>query len=495
MLSPTVGVAELVTRTEVRLRPDPGRVLARLFVPGEELPSDASRASPLITRVMGLSEEQSAALLDDVLSRFSDRHAGLPGILRRHFAQVSGRLAAASELSETQRTLLGAYFTAEYAVEAAALCNPSMVAHPDQSGLGGGETRFVLSLRGVGEGHLSSIEFRTGVIGVDNDIRLDRPSGRLLRGEARSGVHDKARVAAQLAAAGQSGEIAAVILDSLPARFTGTELERAISSLHDQVLSRNVARGTVDGLRTIAAANYVVDFPAESALDERILFPQGPTESHGMEDARFVRFTDDDGGVTYYATYTAFDGARVAPQLIQTDDFATFRISQLSGPAATNKGLALFPRRIGGRYAALSRWDRECNALTRSDDGWSWGPAVTVQAPEQPWELIQIGNCGSPIETAEGWLLLTHGVGPMRTYSIGAVLLDLDEPWRVRAALPDPLMVPGPDERDGYVPNVLYSCGAMRHGGTIVIPFAWSDYGTSMAVVDLAGLLDRLLSP
>jgi predicted GH43/DUF377 family glycosyl hydrolase len=495
VLSPAARVAGLVTRTGVQLVPDRARVLARLFVPGEELPADASRASPLITRVMGLGEGQSAALLEDVLARFPNRHVGLPDLLRDHFAQVSARLPGAAELSETQRTLLGAYFTAEYSVESASLCNPSMVAHPDQTGLAAGETRFVLSLRGVGEGHLSSIELRTGVVEASGYLRFDAPTGRLRRGAVRSGLLDKQRVAAQLVEAGQGGEIAALILAALPSKFTGAQFEAVLASLHNQVLTRHVARDTVEGLRTIAAAHYIVEFPSDSSIDERILFPQGPTEGHGMEDARFVRFTRDDHHVTYYATYTAFDGAKVAPQLIQTDDFATFEVSQLSGPAATNKGLALFPRPIGGRFAALSRWDREQNALTFSDDAWRWEPAVTIGVPKQPWELIQIGNCGSPIETSEGWLILTHGVGPMRTYSIGAMLVDLDEPWRVRAVLTSPLMVPEPAERDGYVPNVLYSCGAMLHGETLVLPFAWSDYGTSVALVDLPGLLDVLLHP
>jgi predicted GH43/DUF377 family glycosyl hydrolase len=333
------------------------------------------------------------------------------------------------------------------------------------------------------------------VVGAGGSLRVDEPSGLLRSGVTGSGAHDKARVAEWLHSAGLGGEIADLILDALPARFTGEELEAVVGALHEQVLSRNVARETIEGLRAIAANNYAVDFPPQSRLDERVLFPHGPTEGQGMEDARFVRFTDDDGQVRYYATYTAFDGAHVAPQLLETEDFASFRVSQLSGPAATNKGLALFPRRIGGRFAALSRWDREQNALTFSDDAWSWEPAVTIQVPTEPWELVQIGNCGSPVETPEGWLVLTHGVGPMRTYSIGALLLDLDEPWRARAALSTPLMAPDAAERDGYVPNVLYSCGAMLHRGTLVMPFAWSDFGTSVALVDLAGLLDCLLHP
>jgi predicted GH43/DUF377 family glycosyl hydrolase len=494
MVSASARIAEVVTRREVWLRPDPSRVIARLFVPGEELPSDASRASPLVQRILTMDDEQVASLLEDILVRFDSRHPDLRGILRRNFDQVSCGLGV-GDLSESQRTLLGAYFTAEYSVEAAALCNPSMVAHPDQSHLASGETRFVLSVRGIGEGHISSIGFRTGVIGAEGQVRPDDPGNQLRQGTVHPSAHDKGRVAVQLKAAGRGGEIATIILGSLPDQFTGEELERAVASLQSQALTRRATHQTIDALRSIVAANYTVSFPKDSRIDERILFPHGPTESHGMEDARFVRFTGADGQITFYATYTAFDGARVTPQLLQTDDFATFRVSQLHGPAAANKGLAIFPRLVGGRFAALSRWDRERTALTMSDDAWSWERPVTIQTPQQPWELVQIGNCGSPIETPEGWLVLTHGVGPMRTYSIGAILLDIDEPWHVRAALEEPLMIPNRSERDGYVPNVVYSCGGMRHGDTVVLPYGWSDIGTSVASIDLAGLLDCLLHP
>lgn len=495
MLSPSARVAEVVTRSDVWLRSDPSRVITRLFVPGEELPSDASRASPLIERVLTMSDDQVTLLLEDVLARFGSRHPDTRAILKHNFDQVSSQLGAGSDLSEPRRTLLGSYFTAEYSVEAAALCNPSMVAHPDQSGLASGESRFVLSLRGIGEGHISSVGFRTGVIDAHGQIRVDEAGHQLRQGTVHPTVHHRDRVAGQLRAAGSSGGIATVILDSLPLEFTGDELEDALASLPRQARTRQATQATIDALRSIMAANYTVAFSPDCRLDERILFPHGPTESHGMEDARFVRFTHDGGEITYYATYTAFNGAQVATQLLQTDDFSTFAVSQLHGAAATNKGLALFPRKINGRFAALSRWDRERNALTTSPDAWSWERPVTIQTPQQPWELVQLGNCGSPIETSEGWLVLTHGVGPMRTYSIGALLLDLDEPSLVRAALEEPLMVPNAAERNGYVPNVLYSCGAMRHGDTVVLPFGWSDFGTSVASLDLPALLDCLLRP
>ncbi len=254
-------------------------------------------------------------------------------------------------------------------------------------------------------------------------------------------------------------------------------------------------RDAGDQIRWVAANNYTVEFPARTTIAERVLWPHGPTELHGMEDVRFVRFVDGDGAVTYLATYTAFDQSLVAPQLLSTTDFRTFAVSQLSGPFATNKGLALFPRQVGGRHMALSRWDRERLAITVSGDGIDWAQATTLDLPPQPWELVQIGNCGSPLETPGGWLVLTHGVGPMRAYGIGAVLLDLEDPRRVIATLPGPLLVANEDEREGYVPNVLYSCGALLHGQKLVLPYGFSDRGVGFALLDLADLLDRLTAP
>jgi predicted GH43/DUF377 family glycosyl hydrolase len=282
------------------------------------------------------------------------------------------------------------------------------------------------------------------------------------------------------------------VLDSLPARFSPGELDRALAGLKAQGVTHRGVRTTIDQFREIALSNYDTEFPDDSTVAERVLLPTGPTESHGMEDARFVRFVDDDGTVTYYATYTAFDGVHVEPQLLETTDFRRFRVTQLTGTAAKNKGLALFPRRVGGRYVALSRWDRESNAVVTSDNCRSWEAATTLQSPERPWELLQLGNCGSPVETPEGWLVLTHGVGPMRVYSIGAILLDLDDPTKMLAQLSAPLMSPDDSERDGYVPNVVYSCGPLLHGQWLVIPYGIADATVGIAVVDVAELLDRL---
>jgi predicted GH43/DUF377 family glycosyl hydrolase len=425
---------DVLIRTPHCLKPEAARTFARLFVPGEEtLIRGESRAQAVVDRILELSDAAAEETVTRTLARFSGGHRDLPAALERNCELVAQRLGREITAGTRRRLLIGAYFTQEYALEAAALFNPSMVAHPDQTGCGPGEVRFIMSLRAVGEGHLSSIEFRTGTIDAKSQIRLDSP-GRFL----------------------DTGRTHPVPAERDPSRYT-------------------------------------VVFDERSVVSERVLWPAAPAESNGMEDARFVRFADG-GDATYYATYTAFDGSMVAPHLLETTDFRTFTAGPLSGPSARNKGMALFPRRIGGRFAALSRWDRESNAVAYSGDGRSWGEAVTIQVPARPWELTQLGNCGSPIETPMGWLVFTHGVGPMRDYAIGVVLLDLDEPERLIAALPAPLLVAEGAERVGYVPNVVYSCGAMRHAGTVVLPYGCSDSSVRIALVDLELLLDRLLA-
>jgi predicted GH43/DUF377 family glycosyl hydrolase len=483
----------LATRTTHRLRPDPRRVVTRLFLPGQEIMGNGeSRAAGVINRILGLPDDEVASALDAVLTGFGGRHRRLRATLEDNFELVAHRLAGGAPPSPERRLLTGAYFTNEYSVEAAALCNPSAVLHPDQAGTAPGEARFVMSVRAVGEGHVSSIEFRTGVIGGGSDVRIDDPGPFLETGRHLPGCYGRDLFRATVAELGGLGESAAFVLDSLPARFSPDDLERALAELGDQIITHSDVRETVEHLRSVAVSNYDVEFPADSTVAERVLLPMSPAESHGMEDARFVRFVHDDGGVTYYATYTAFDGVHVRPQLLETTDFRRFRITPLTGPAAKNKGLALFPRRIGGRYVALSRWDRECNSVVFSPDLRSWEAATTVQFPESAWELLQLGNCGSPVETPDGWLVLTHGVGPMRVYSIGATLLDLDDPTRMLARLSAPLLAPDESERDGYVPNVVYSCGALLHEDRLMIPYGISDATIGIAVVGLGELLDRL---
>jgi predicted GH43/DUF377 family glycosyl hydrolase len=447
----------------------------------------------VIDRVLELSEEAAETTLGRTLARFSGHYRDLAATLDQNFEQVAHRLDSTIRVGRARRQLIGAYLTQEYALEAAALFNPSMVAHPDQAGCQPGEVRFIMSLRAVGEGHMSSIEFRTGTIG-DSVIRLDPPGRFPGTGRILPVPYDRDLFLAKLADHDAEDENARFLFDLLPSRFTAPELSMALAELHKQRLTRGDSAALAERVRYMAASSYAVEFDEHSALSERVLWPVAPAESHGMEDARFVRFTDGDD-VIYCATYTAFDGSQVAPHMLQTSDFQTFTVSPLAGQSARNKGMAIFPRRIDGRYAALSRWDRESNAIGYSVDGRRWGEAITIQTPTRPWELIQLGNCGSPIETRAGWLVLTHGVGPMREYSIGAILLDLEHPERLIAALPEPLLVADDSEREGYVPNVVYSCGPMIHGDNIVLPYGCSDSSVRIAMVNLGQLLARLTRP
>jgi predicted GH43/DUF377 family glycosyl hydrolase len=482
----------LVRRGTDVLRADPSRVVTKLFLPGQEILSSAvSRADAVMQRVLAMTDEEVSVTLAATVRRFTDRHYDLHATFAENFALVAHRLPKKAHGSAARRDLIGAYCTQEYSVEAAALFNPSMVAHPDQTGLAAGDLRFIMSVRAVGEGHISSIEFRTGVVDSANGVRFDNPGRHLVAGRSVPATMSRDFLSDALAE-GADADTAEHILSLLPDQFNSAHLDAALAVVERDKLTRGSAAAIIERIRWIVSCNYQLHFSADRPLSERVIYPTSADESHGIEDARFTRFTEADGRISYYATYTAYDGSRVAPHLLHTNDFQTFDITQLIGPAAKNKGMALFPRRVQGQYLALSRWDRESIGIASSPDGRSWGTAVTVQAPEQPWELIQLGNCGSPIETTEGWLVLTHGVGPMRAYGIGAILLDLDDPTKLIGALSQPLLTPSDEERDGYVPNVVYSCGALLHRDTLVLPYGCSDSAIRIAFVDLPELLNRL---
>ncbi len=482
-----------VTRTPVRLRPDARRVVIKPFMPGAHIPANGhTRAQQVIDRILHLSEEDASATLTAARAQFEGRHPDLDGVLLRNYEAVAGLIEDTAALTQDRRLLIGAYFTHEYAIEAAALSNPSIVPAPDQSGLGPGQQRFVVSLRAIGEGHLSSVEFRSGVLDADGRIVVDAPSRHATIGERTEPLYHRHAFRVKLQELGVLNEISGLVLDPLSERFTLGDLEAAIADLHARGVDPAVAYETTRIIRWVAASNYSIEFDADSDISERVIFPSGPAESQGMEDARFVRFSHDDGTVLYYAIYTAFDGFQILPQLIETADFRRFRVNTLNGEAARNKGMALFPRLIDGRYAALSRQDNESNFLMYSDDVRTWRDPYLIQRPVSPWELMQLGNCGSPLETEAGWLVITHGVGPLRRYALGAILLDIDDPRRVIGHLDEPLLVPSEDERDGYVPNVVYSCGSMIHGGDLVIPYGFSDLGSGIAAIPLADILERL---
>ena len=482
-----------VRRTDLRLRPDPTRVVRTLFLPGQELlASGESRSSAVLGRVLALSDAEVDAELAALASSFARRHRGLPETWDAHFGLMRHRLVGAAQLPENRRRLIGAYFTQEYAVEGAALFNPSMVPHPDQRGLPEGATRFVMTLRAVGDGHLSGMELRTGVIDADDVVRLDVAPGVGVLPVTRPAHYSRDAFQHRLDDLGGDRANSDFVLGTLPSTFERRDLDRALDDLRAQRLTRGAAVRTIDRFEWIADCTYEVEFPADSTVGERVLLPHGPSESRGLEDVRMVRFRAPDGDVEYLGAYTGFDGRDVSIQLLRTRDFVRFSATPLSGPGARNKGLALFPRQVGGRYLAMSRADRESNSVAESVDLVHWEEPVVVQRPEQPWELVQLGNCGPPIETDRGWLVLTHGVGPMRTYALGALLLDLEDPRRVLGRLARPLLTPAADERSGYVPNVVYSCGAMRHADTLVVPYGCSDSTTRVALVDLPALLEEL---
>jgi predicted GH43/DUF377 family glycosyl hydrolase len=424
-----------VNRQALYLRPDPARVIVRPFKPATEPrdlnPTDKTRANHIVSRVLALDAETVTSQLEDVLENFQGRHRNLLATFEARADVMEQALAAHVVFSRPQRQLIGAYFLHEYSFEASALFNPSIVRQPDQSDAPAGGVRFILSLRATGEGHVSSLTFRAGTVAADGGLSID-PTARLA---------------------------------SSP-----------------RVLSRT---------STPHGDHVELAFNAEEELSERVIFPVTDSQSNGIEDARFVEFIDD-GRRTYYATYTAYSGRAIRSELLETTDFMSFRLAPLKGAAAANKGMALFPRRIGGKYAMIARQDNENLYLIYSDDLYTWEGGRTVLKPEFPWEFVQIGNCGSPVELDEGWLLLTHGVGPVRKYSIGAALLDKNDPSKVLARSREPLLRPEPSEREGYVPNVVYTCGAMRHNDQIIMPYAVSDTFASFATINISTLLTAM---
>jgi predicted GH43/DUF377 family glycosyl hydrolase len=479
----------VVNRRAERFAPEHTRVITKFFLPGKEI-----RIRHVIDRVLALTPEQTRHELDAVIAEFAHRHRRFKWSLMRNFERIAGYVPDAGDLSEERRLLLGAHFTHEFSVSAAAMFNPSIIADPDQSDATSGAVRFIMSFRATGEGHISSIEFRSGVINEHGDIAFDPLSRYLEIPEVIvDSVYEKRLFSLKLREMGADNEVSDYILNQLGDEFTLGGLENAVQSLHGmRILPRTAQREAVEAVLWLAKSNYTIRFPKEHEISERVIFPVSSAESRGIEDARFVRFVDDDGSVTYYATYTAYNGFRILPQLIETTDFITFKVLTLNGKAAHDKGMALFPRKINGKYVMLGRQDGENLYLMYSDNIHFWYDARPLQSPEMPWEFIQIGNNGSPIETPEGWLMLTHGVGAMRKYCIGCTLLDLDDPSRIIGRLNVPLLCPNTEEREGYVPNVVYSCGAMIHRDQLIIPYAMSDSVSGIATIAVADLLRQL---
>jgi predicted GH43/DUF377 family glycosyl hydrolase len=489
MSHPVQNTPLQVTRTDIQIRPNNTRVLYRPFEP-----PTPQRAMKIIGRIMELTDDVVAAILQAVLAEFHGRHQRLLNFFEARFEAVKHHLLTDRPLTESQRLVIGSFFTQEYALESAALFNPSIVWHPCQDGLPPGTRRFILSLRAVGEGHVSSVGFRSGTVGPTGKIVVAPPTGFVTAPYVvANSAYDKSLFLRKLAELGITDGFLDLVFALLEDRFSLAQLEQTLARISRQQRSRRKEwEPFAAAILALARANYEIDCDPSSDISERVIFPYSPAETNGIEDARFVRFVEDDGSVRYFATYTAFDGNVTLPQIVETEDFVRFQLSTLNGPEIANKGMALFPRRINGSYAMLSRQDGENIYLMESDMLHFWHSKTLVLRPTHSWEFVQIGNCGSPIETPHGWLVLTHGVGPMRKYSIGAVLLDLDDPSKLIGRLPLPMLSPNENERAGYVPNVVYSCGSILHEGTLVIPYSMSDYATSFATVPLAELLDAM---
>ena len=479
-----------IQRTQLTLHPDRTRVLLRPF-----LQPDDRRAARICAQVMALSETEVGTLWQQVKTEFGERHTRIGAFLKNRFEQVRPCLRVDQHPSEQRQLLLGAYFSHEYSLEAAALFNPSIVPHPDQSGLPPGALRFILSLRATGEGHISSITFRTGILDAGSNITVTAPTRYCLEPEqVPNASYENAIFERKLRELGLVGDFSRQVLRALGSSFTLHDLRASLSRAADDFRARDQETdATARKILMLAQSNYEVQFAPDSRLSERVLFPVTPSQSNGIEDARFVCFQHEDRTHTYYATYTAYDGKMILPQFIETRDFLQFKFITLNGPAVRNKGMALFPRKINGHYAMLSRQDYENIYVMFSDHVHFWHATQLVLKPAFSWEFIQLGNCGSPIETDAGWLVLSHGVGSMRKYCIGAFLLDRDDPTKMIGRLREPLIKPNENEREGYVPNVVYSCGSLLHGRQLIIPYAMSDYATTFATLSLDDVLSAMV--
>lgn len=477
-----------VKRKRQKFVPDSSRVIIRFFGPGRQ-----DHQENIIKRVGSLSEKKCRLILQSVLRDFSDRHTDLNGALMSHYERIENLVDKPEKLSRERKMLLGSCFTKEYSIESVAFFNPSIVPHPYQEDLPEGSIRVIFSFRAIGEGHISSLTFRSGVLDENNNLMMEPVSPFVETATvALNPSYEKSIFIRILKDVLERNEIINQVFNQLPDVFQFDELKKRVREFSDQRHLSSEQLETIEMIFWIARSNFTKNFQPESRLSERVIFPTGRNERNGIEDARFVRFVDEDGDVRYYATYTAYSGRNILPMLLQTRDFLEFKIMTLYGNAAKDKDMALFPRKINGKYTMISRQDGENLFIMSSDQVHIWEQIQILKTPKFSWEFVQIGNCGSPVETEKGWLLLTHGVGAMRKYCIGAMLLDLDDPTRIIGQLDEPLILPNEYEREGYVPNVVYTCGAINHNGTLVIPYAVSDTSAGIATVSMADLMGRL---
>ncbi|WP_157208437.1 glycoside hydrolase family 130 protein [Mariniflexile maritimum] len=479
-----------VTRKNLYFKPDSSRVVARFFNNGDV------RTINLVKRIMELSEAQVKHELEFTFKEFANRHRNISSIYMKHANNYKALIESMginyNKLSPERRLLIGSYSTMEYSIESAALFNPSMVEDFDQTFLAEGETRVIISFRATGEGHLSSIVFRKGILDASNNLRMMEASKHIdLPIIKKKKSYDKARFMQKMQEMHIPEKYSSPFMDSLPNKFEYYALKEAVRKMLKLDIGEH-RKKALNEMTWLIDSYYDIEFSPDSKLSGRAILPISSSESRGIEDARFVRFKNDDGSEKIYATYTAYDGFTVLPKLLSTSDFLNFRIMPMHGNGAQNKNFALFPRKIKGKYAMLARIDGVNNYLFYSNRITLWNDPIKIQEPKFPWELTQIGNCGSPIYTKDGWLLITHGVGSMRRYCIGASLLDLDDPTIEIGRLKEPLLSPLEEEREGYVPNVVYSCGSIVHNNHLILPYAVSDYASSYVTINLNDLLTAL---
>jgi len=484
-------MAVTVKRKKIHFYPNPKRVIARFYMPVKE-----DRAKIIVNDIAQFDEEEASRILNKILSNFSKRHRNISKIFENSFSslkEILGNINEKKPLSLKKKLLIGSYFTTEFAIESTAFFNPSIIEAPDQSNLQEGQKRIIVSFRATGEKHISSIVFRQGIINKDNSLKFQQ-EGRLVDvpETIKRYVYKKSIFLKKLSEMHIQKDVVNTAMDKLGETFIYGELKHSIDETLKQVTITPSKKKVLDALMWLARSHYEVKFSLDTAISERVLFPVSYAEVNGIEDARFVKFTDDDGKVTYYATYTAYDGFTILPKLMKTTDFYHFKVMPINGAYAQNKGMSLFPQKINGKYAIISRSDGINNYIMFSDDINIWEKAKIIQAPSQPWEFIKIGNSGSPLETEKGWLLITHGVGPMRSYSLGAILLDKNDPSKVIGHLNEPLLTPNEEEREGYVPNVVYSCGSIIHNNELIIAYGMSDYASGFACISLDELFEKL---
>jgi beta-1,2-mannobiose phosphorylase / 1,2-beta-oligomannan phosphorylase len=482
-----------VTRKDSKFLPDPSRVIARFFNISDE------RSKYIISNVLAMSESEVYTALSQVLRGYSRRHRNISMIFETHFNKLYNLFnelgIKPGYVNQSHKLLIGSYFTVEYSIESAAFFNPSIVEDPDQSELSSDEKRVILSFRATGEGHISSIVFRSAIINKNNNLIIE-PVGKMLAEAERikRHIYHKGSFIKKLDEMRDFDNKISTdfVFEKLGNSFTYDELKRAVEETRKTPHLTANKELIVNQMMWLAKSHYELDFSIDSAISERVIFPISETERNGIEDARFVKFKEDNGEVTYYATFTAYDGKSILPKLLTTKNFYHFKGLPIHGELAQNKGMALFPRKINGKYAMLCRIDGMNNYLAYSDNINIWREAKLIQKPKYSWDLIQVGNSGSPIETEEGWLVITHGVGPMREYVLGASLYELDDPEKEIGRLKSPLLAPNNEEREGYVPNVVYSCGSIVHNRNLIVPYAMSDYASTYATIDLNELLNEL---